>query len=100
MIERSIIVCETEKFMVDESWLSPHVSETARRSGALFRMAASEEKKVIETALADTQGRVAGPSGAAAKLGIPPSTLDSKIKLLKINKHRFRRYAPNNHESW
>ena len=51
---------------------------------------AAVEKQTIEAALADAQGRVSGPSGAAAKLGIPPSTLDSKIKALKINKHRFK----------
>jgi formate hydrogenlyase transcriptional activator len=54
-------------------------------------MPTAQEKKTIESVLADTDGRVSGPSGAAAKLGIPPSTLDSKIKALKINKHRFRR---------
>jgi transcriptional regulator with GAF, ATPase, and Fis domain len=53
-------------------------------------MSASEEKKTIEAALAEAAGRVSGPSGAAAKLGVPPSTLDSKIRALKINKHRYK----------
>jgi formate hydrogenlyase transcriptional activator len=44
---------------------------------------------MIETALAESKGRVAGPEGAAAKLGILRSTLDSKIKQLKIKKHKF-----------
>jgi DNA-binding NtrC family response regulator len=53
-------------------------------------MPAFQEKKTIEAALADARGRVSGASGAAAKLGIPASTLDSKIRALKINKHRFK----------
>jgi transcriptional regulator with GAF, ATPase, and Fis domain len=90
VIERSIIVCETDKFTVDESWLTPVLGETDATSRPVLRMSASEEKKAIEAALAEARGRVSGPSGAAAKLGIPPSTLDSKIKALKINKHRFK----------
>jgi len=90
VIERSIILCETDKFTVDESWLPRRLDETDQVSRALFKIPASEEKKTIEAALAEAQGRVSGPSGAAAKLGIPPSTLDSKIKALKINKHRFK----------
>jgi formate hydrogenlyase transcriptional activator len=53
-------------------------------------MPPAQEKQTIEAALADAQGRVSGPTGAAAKLGIPASTLDSKIRALKINKHRFK----------
>jgi len=49
----------------------------------------NQERKMIETALAESKGKVAGPEGAAAKLGIPRSTLDTKIKQLRINKHRF-----------
>jgi PAS domain S-box-containing protein len=90
VIERSIIVCETENFTVDESWLSWKPGETDQASRALLRMSASEEKRTIEAALAEAAGQVSGPSGAAAKLGIPPSTLDSKIRTLKINKHRYK----------
>jgi DNA-binding NtrC family response regulator len=57
----------------------------------LSQKLAAQEKELIETALNESQGRVSGPSGAAARLGIPQSTLDSKIKSLKINKHQFRR---------
>jgi transcriptional regulator with GAF, ATPase, and Fis domain len=90
IIERSVIVCESETFAVDESWLSPP-SEVTRQSETLpFRMSSLQEKEMIEAALADARGRVSGPTGAAAKLGIPPSTLESKIKVLKINKHRFK----------
>jgi transcriptional regulator with GAF, ATPase, and Fis domain len=87
VIERSIIVCDTECFTVDESWLSRAASQPDRSQ---LKISASEEKRLIEAALAEAQGQVSGPTGAAAKLGIPASTLDSKIKALKINKHRFR----------
>jgi PAS domain S-box-containing protein len=90
VIERSVIVCESENFTVDESWLSATPNETSQAGGALSKMPASQEKRTIEAALADARGRVSGRSGAAAKLGVPPSTLDSKIKALKINKHRFK----------
>jgi PAS domain S-box-containing protein len=90
VIERSVIVCETENFTVDESWLSRTPEETTQAGGPLSKMPPSQEKQTIEAALAHAQGRISGPSGAAAKLGIPPSTLDSKIKAFKINKHRFK----------
>jgi formate hydrogenlyase transcriptional activator len=91
VIERSVIVCETGTFAVDESWLSrrPVASEQSSRSDVLKRLPA-QEKAIIEAALRESGGRVYGPSGAAAKLGIARSTLESKIKLLKINKRRFR----------
>ncbi len=91
VIERSVIVCDTENFVVDKSWLSPRIAETDHGVRPLFRMSASQEKKLIENALAEARGRVAGASGAAAKLGIPPSTLDSKIAVFKINKHQFKK---------
>ena len=90
VIERSIIVCDTETFTVDESWLSRAASQPDQVSRHLLRIPTSEEKKVIEAALAEAQGQVSGPTGAAARLGIPASTLDSKIKALKINKHRYK----------
>ncbi len=62
----------------------------SKPAGRSSECRASEEKQTIEAALADAQGRVSGPTGAAAKLGIPPSTLDSKIRALRINKHRFK----------
>jgi len=91
VIERSVIVCETENFSVDESWLSrqPVASEQDSRLDVL-RKPPSEEKAIIEAALRESGGRVYGPSGAAAKLGIPRSTVESKIKSLKINKNRFK----------
>jgi DNA-binding NtrC family response regulator len=92
VVERSIIVCDTESFTVDESWLSQATSQPDLVARLLPRIPASEEKKVIEAALAEAQGQVSGSNGAAARLGIPPSTLDSKIKALKINKHRFKSF--------
>jgi DNA-binding NtrC family response regulator len=90
VVERSVILCESETFAVDESWLSGAMDQSNRASQTLLKIPPSEERKAIEAALADAQGRVSGPSGAAARLGIPPSTLDSKIRTLNINKHRFR----------
>jgi PAS domain S-box-containing protein len=90
VIERSIIVCETENFTVDESWLSGRPAQTDQPGRLLSRIPVSEEKSAIEAALAEAGGRVSGPSGAAAKLGIPASTLDSRIRTLKINKFRFK----------
>jgi PAS domain S-box-containing protein len=90
VIERSVIVCETEVFSIDESWLSQKDVQLGATSPSISARGASEVKARIETALAETRGRVSGPSGAAAKLGIPASTLESKIKALKINKDGFK----------
>jgi len=91
VIERSVIVCETESFSVDESWLSRQPLRTSPTSQrALRQSVAAEEKQAIEAALIESGGRVFGPSGAAARLGIARSTLDSKIKTLKIDKSRFK----------
>jgi formate hydrogenlyase transcriptional activator len=85
VIERSVILCDSENFSVDESWLSAQ----PRPSRPLTEEIVSQEKELIEAALAECKGRVSGPVGAAARLGMPPSTLDSKIRALKIDKHRF-----------
>jgi transcriptional regulator with PAS, ATPase and Fis domain len=91
VIERSVIVCETENFSVDESWLSQKPPER-KAEGQLYlsEKVAAEEKEIIEAALRESQGRVFGPSGAAGKLGIARSALESKIRSLKINKNRFK----------
>lgn len=86
VVERSVILCEDEYFSVDESWFS---AERSPSRPLPYEMDA-QEKEFIESALAECKGRISGPSGAAAKLGMPPSTLDSKIKALKINKRRFQ----------
>jgi PAS domain S-box-containing protein len=96
VIERSVIVCDTESFTVDESWLSrrPFSTEPIRRP-SLLKMPPSDEKAIIETALSESGGQVYGPSGAAVKLGMPRSTLESKIRSLKINKNRFKTTSPS-----
>jgi transcriptional regulator with GAF, ATPase, and Fis domain len=97
VIERSVIVCETENFSVDESWLSrrPLATEPNRRPG-LLKTPPSEEKAIIEAALSESGGQVYGPSGAAVILDMPRSTLESKIRSLKINKNRFKTADPSN----
>ena len=90
VIERSVVLSETETFSVDESWLSRTSSSAQAAHTTLSKKPALQEKEVIEAALAETKGRVSGPNGAAAKLGIPSTTLESKIKSLKINKHQFK----------
>ena len=91
VIERSVIVCESENLTVDESWLGKRPTAADSSAQRLSERLASQEKEMIEAALAASNGRVSGSSGAAARLGIPQSTLDSKIKSLKINKHQFRK---------
>jgi len=95
VVERSVIVCETENFSVDESWLSrqPVASEPKSLSKLPHKLA-SHQKEMIEAALRESGGQVSGPSGAAAKLGIHRSTLESKIASLKIDKYRFKTAAP------
>jgi formate hydrogenlyase transcriptional activator len=90
VIERSLIVCETASFSVDESWLSQSPDRKAESQLFLSEKVAAQEKEIIEAALRESQGRVFGPSGAAVKLGMPRSTLESKIRSLKIDKNRFK----------
>ena len=92
VIERAVIVCESESLVVDENWLARTPFKTLDLSRPLSEDLLIREKERIEGALAETRGRVSGPSGAAAKLGIPRSTLDSKIKSLKINARRFKTF--------
>jgi len=90
VIERAVILCEGETFSVDETWLGRELPIARRRTSTLNRVLMRQEKEMIEAALAQSQGRVSGRSGAAAKLGLPARTLDSKIKRFKINKYRFK----------
>jgi PAS domain S-box-containing protein len=91
VIERSVLLCETESFSIDESWLpqQPSGAEAKDQIELPVKLVA-QEKSMIEAALKESRGRVFGPTGAAAKLGIPRSTLESKIRSLKINKNRFK----------
>jgi formate hydrogenlyase transcriptional activator len=94
VVERAVVLCDGDTFSIDETWLKrelPHDSSPLRiPEGALGRLDADRERRIIEAALAETGGRIAGPSGAAAKLGIPRQTLDSKISSLGIKKNRFK----------
>jgi transcriptional regulator with GAF, ATPase, and Fis domain len=96
VIERSVILCDMENFSIDESWLSVQALATEPKSRPEpSRTLAGQEREMIEATLRECRGRVSGPSGAAAKLGIPGSTLDSKIRALKINKNRFKTADPS-----
>ena len=85
-----MIVSEGDTLWIDESWLSIEPGAAEPATGDFSRLPPEREKKIIEAALAETRGRVSGPSGAAVKLGIPSTTLESRIRSLKINKHRFK----------
>jgi formate hydrogenlyase transcriptional activator len=97
VIERAVILSDGDTFSVDEAWLAPEGRSSAGPAAAFAGTLARRERELerheretIEAALAASGGRIAGPSGAAAKLGIPRQTLDSKIRALRINKHRFK----------
>jgi DNA-binding NtrC family response regulator len=90
IIERSLIVCETDQFTIDKSWLSGGPMPTRSGDQMSIETSAPGERDLIESALAQTKGKGSGLSGAAAKLCIPASTLESKIRSLKINKYRFK----------
>ena len=90
VMERSVVVYETGNLSVKKSWLSREYSQTEPATPPHFKRSAMEEREMIGAALAETRGRVSGPSGAATKLGIPPSTLESKIRSMNINKYSFK----------
>ena len=97
VIERAVILCDGDTFSVDETWLTRDSKTQPRPSIPIGtslpqqqRIQSETERQMIEAALAATRGRIAGPNGAAAKLGIPRQTLDSKITALGIDKHRYK----------
>jgi formate hydrogenlyase transcriptional activator len=97
VVERAVIVSESDALDIDERWLlggrtaAPVAAQPIQRiHRPRARARQEEEREAIETALMECKGRVSGPFGAAARLGIPPSTLESKIKALKIDKRRFK----------
>jgi PAS domain S-box-containing protein len=90
IIERSVILSSGEIFSVDETWLSKETVPPPSRVDATGEEEPRTERSIIEAALAEAKGRISGPLGAAVKLGIPPSTLDHRIKALKIDKTRFK----------
>jgi transcriptional regulator with GAF, ATPase, and Fis domain len=94
VIERSVIMCETENFSVDKTWLARQPLATEPKIPLdLSEKLAAQEKEMIEAALSESRGQVFGPSGAAAIVGMPRSTVEPKIRSLKINKNRFKSCA-------
>jgi transcriptional regulator with GAF, ATPase, and Fis domain len=87
VIERSLIIGETTEFSIDKSW----VANEPQQPGSAATDQNANERQRIEAALAQSNGKISGARGAAAKLGMPPSTLESRIRSLKINKFQFKR---------
>src|SRR5258708_37133965 len=93
-VERSVIMCETEYFSVDKTWLAQQrLAAEPKTPLDLSEKLAAQEKEMIEGALRESAGRVFGPSGAATKLGIAPSSLESQIRSPKISKNGFKNFA-------
>ena len=95
VVERAVVLCDGDIFCVDPSWLAPASSSPTSanlttQTVPLVADLAERERAMIENALREAKGLVSGPTGAAAKLGIPRQTLESKIRKLGINRHRFR----------
>ena len=90
IVERSVILCNGDIFRVEQAWLTTQNASLRRRPESLSETLLDYEKGIIEAALAESNGKVAGPNGAAAKLGIPRSTLDARIKQLQIKRYTIR----------
>jgi formate hydrogenlyase transcriptional activator len=90
VIERAVILSEGETFFVDETWFAPILPKSSAPAVPLVADLIEREREMIENALREARGLVSGPTGAAAKLGIPRQTLESKIRKLGINRHRFK----------
>ena len=89
VIERAVIVCDGETFRVDASWFT-RTAPVSKASRPFAADLAAREKTMIESALRETKGVISGIGGAAAKLGLPRQTLESKVRKLRINRHRFK----------
>jgi PAS domain S-box-containing protein len=90
VVERAVILCDGDTLEVDETWLQRESPRQRVTQNGLARLDLAQEKELIEAALAECHGRVSGPDGAAARVGIPRSTLESRIRSLQIDKHRFK----------
>jgi formate hydrogenlyase transcriptional activator len=90
VVERALVLCDDETFSIEENWLKRESSQRASPAAPFVQSVTKHEREIIEAALAESQGRVSGPSGAAAKLGVPRQTLESKIVSLGIYKLRFK----------
>ncbi len=89
IVERGVILCDGETFSIDETWLRPE-GKKSKLPFSLPVAMVNHEREIIEAALEESRGRISGPSGAAEKLGMPRTTLEAKIKSLRINKHQFK----------
>jgi formate hydrogenlyase transcriptional activator len=94
MIERAVTLSDSDIFLVDEAWLKHEPADVPNSGLALGTALLAHEKEAIETALAQSHGRISGPAGAAARLGIPATTLESKIRRLGIDKYQFKQRSP------
>jgi formate hydrogenlyase transcriptional activator len=90
VVERAVILSAGETISIDKTWLQPEKQETSKRPVTLTSILINQERKMIEAALEESGGRISGPSGAAGKLRMPRTTLESKIKNLRINKYKFK----------
>jgi transcriptional regulator with GAF, ATPase, and Fis domain len=90
VIERAVIIADSDTLAIDERWLGGRPPAASPAISPPATTLATHEKDVIEAALRQSKGRVSGPFGAAARLGVPSSTLESKIKTLKIDKRHFK----------
>jgi len=90
VIERAVVLCEGDTFVIDPSWLHGRGNSVSSRAGGKVTTLSEGERALIEAALAETNGRISGPSGAAAKLGIPRQTLESKMRALNLDRRAFR----------
>ena len=90
VVERAVILSEGETFFVDEAWLTHMTPKPAATTAPLVADLVEHEREILEAALRESEGVVGGPTGAAVKLGIPRQTLESKIRKLGINRHRFK----------
>src|SRR5579863_9974436 len=86
VIERAMILCDTDTFFVEQAWLQPEAEPRVGLQPSLIK----QERELIEAALAETRGRISGPEGAARRLGVPRTTLEYKIKSLRIDKYQYR----------
>ena len=90
VVERAVILSDGDIFQVDETWLRQEQPMEVSQAGALTGALQQQEKEMIEAALAECRGRIAGPTGAATKLKLPRATLEAKIRRLGIDKYRFK----------
>jgi len=90
VVERAVILSEGETFFVDGTWLTHMTPKLAATTAPLVADLVEREREILEAALRQSEGVVGGPTGAAVKLGIPRQTLESKIRKLGINRHRFK----------